>query len=97
MSDIEERTDFPIHTRLRGGNPAIIFGFFWTSARPWLGAYQAVNNKQDGEQWIPMSWLEDGSFIGDQTEKGKEILSGVDLPIEEFTRKARVLRASGGR
>jgi hypothetical protein len=42
-----------------------------------------------------MSWLENGSFFGDQTEKDKEIQSGVDLPHEEFTRKASLLRSAG--
>lgn len=44
----------------RGGSKAIIFAYSVGQPRPWLGAYLLEG------QYIPMSWLGDGTFIADE-------------------------------
>ena len=70
----------------------MIFMFAYRSARPWLGAYCPHASDSLEKEWIPMSWLENGDFIGDQTKEGEKITSGADIP--ELAGKASILRAS---
>jgi hypothetical protein len=66
--------------------------FAYKSARPWIGVYSPHNSDSVEKEWVPMSWLENGDFIGDQTEKGEKITSGADVP--ELAGKASLLRAT---
>jgi hypothetical protein len=70
----------PHFTRTRRGSKAVIFAVFPQQSRPWLGAYCPFDNDSGSQEWVPMSWLTDGRFIGDSTAGDKPIMSGADIP-----------------
>lgn len=53
---------------------------FPQQSRPWVGAYCPMDNDSLTHEWVPMSWLSDGRFIGDELPGGKHVQSGADIP-----------------
>ncbi len=67
-------TSLPFHLKSRAGRDVIVFAYFPSSPRPWVGAMQ------QGDEWVAMSWLNNGQYISDSVSADKLVKSHSDVP-----------------